>query len=124
VIQRLVGIELLLADDHVGNRLLVMLRDGLGYSPDLCRDQEGLLERHRVVGNVHFMVLDGELDLWSHEIGVLVDGKLVDGRVVFLLFLLSLLLLFLGSHAPTLNIYYAVALSVPAFPTPELQSRN
>lgn len=44
------------------------------------------------------MMFDGELNLGSDEIGVLVDGNLVDGRIVFLLFLLSLLLLFLGSH--------------------------
>lgn len=61
-------------------------------------------------------MLDGKLDLRSHKIGVLVDGNLVNGWVVFLLFLLSLLLLFLGSHAPTLNIYYAVAFSSLVYP--------
>lgn len=46
------------------------------------------------------MMFDGQLDFRGDEIGVLVDGNLVDGRIVFLLFLLSLLLLFLWSHAP------------------------
>jgi hypothetical protein len=47
-------------------------------------------------------VPDRQLDLRGHQFGVLVDGDLVDGGIVLLLFLLSLLLFFLGGHASSL----------------------
>ena len=108
--QRLQGVVLVAADDHVGDRLLVVLRDGLGYSPDLGSDEEGELEGHRIVGDFHLRVTDGELHLGGDQFGVLVDGDLVDWRVVLFLLLLSLLLFLLGRHHPALSIYYEVAL--------------
>jgi hypothetical protein len=99
MIKSLVGIVFVLANDDVGDRLLVVLRDGLGNSPDLGADEHRQFEGHGLIGNFHFCVANGEFNLWSYKIGVLVDGNLIDGRVIFLLFLLSLLLLFFGSHA-------------------------
>jgi hypothetical protein len=58
-------------------------------------------------------VPDRQLDLRGHQFGVLVDGDLVDGGIVLLLFLLSLLLFFLGGHASSLYIC-EVALFLPA----------
>lgn len=82
----------------------MVLGDGLGYSPDLGGDEEGELQRHRIVGYLHLCVADGELDLGGDQFGVLVDGDLVDWRVVLFLFLLSLLLFLLGRHHPLLYI--------------------
>jgi hypothetical protein len=99
--KRLLGVELVPTDDNIRNGLLVVLGDGLGHSPDLGSDQEGELERHGIVGDLHLRVPDGQLDLGSHQFGVLVDGNLVHRWIVLLLLLLSLLLLFLGGHAST-----------------------
>ena len=55
------------------------------------------------------MVFNRELDLGCHQLGILVDGDLVDRRIVLFLFLFSLLLFFLWSHSPLVNIIIAVA---------------
>ena len=47
---------------------------------------------------------DGELHLGGDQFGVLVNGDLVDWRVVLFLLLLSLLLFLLGCHHP-LSLY-------------------
>jgi hypothetical protein len=79
-----------------------MASDGLGNSPDLCAYEYSQLQSHRVVGDVHLGVFDGELYLWGHQFGVLVNGNLVYRRVILLLFFLSLLLLLFRSHALSL----------------------
>ena len=43
MVQGLIGVELLLAELHVDDGLLVHFGDGLGYSSDLGGDEEGLL---------------------------------------------------------------------------------
>lgn len=98
-------VEFILADDDVHDGFLVVLCDGLCHSPDLGGDEEGQLEGHGIVRDFHLGVPDRQLDLRGHQFGVLVDGDLVYGRIVLLLFLLSLLLFFLGGHASSLYIY-------------------
>jgi hypothetical protein len=110
MIECLCGFELVLADDDVGDGLLVVFGDGLRNASYLRRNHEGLLEGHRIMGNFHLVVFDGQFHLGGDKVGVLVDGDLVDRRIVFFLFLLSLLLLFLGSHLPVVQYNYAVAL--------------
>ena len=73
-----------------------MPTDRLGHSTHWGADQHRYLEGHRVVGNVHFVVLDGQLDFRSHNVRVLIDGGLVDWGVILFLLLLSLLF-FLGA---------------------------
>lgn len=108
--KRLQGVILIAADNHIGDRLLMVLRNGLGYSPDLGSNEEGELEGHRIVRDIHLGVTNGKLHLGGDQFGVLVNGDLVDWRVVLFLFLLSLLLFLLGCHHPFLSIYYEVAL--------------
>lgn len=105
MIKGLIWVIFVLADDDICDGLLMMLRDGLGYSSDLGADEHCKFQGHGIIGYFHFCVPDGEVDFRSDQIGVLVDGNLIDGRIVFFLFLFSLLLLFLGSHS--LTIYYS-----------------
>jgi hypothetical protein len=76
--------------------------DGLGHATHLSSDEEGQLESHGIIGDLHLRMPDCQLDLGSHQFGVLVDGNLVHRGIVLLLLLLSLLLLFFGGHASSL----------------------
>ena len=113
MVQGFVVVEFILADDDIGDGFLVVLCDGLCHSPDLGGDEEGELQGHGIVRDFHLGVPDRQLDLRGHQFGVLVDGDLVDGGIVLLLVLLSLLLFFLGGHASSLYIC-EVALFLPA----------
>ena len=113
MVQGFVDVEFILADNDIGDGLLVVFGDGLGHSPDLGSDEEGQLEGHGIVRDLHLGVPDRQLDLGSHQFGVLVDGDLVDGGIVLLLFLLSLLLLFLGGHPSTIYIYEVALIFIP-----------
>jgi hypothetical protein len=104
VVKGFIHVKIILADDDVCYRFLVVLGDSLGYSPDFGGDEEGDLKSHGIVGNFHLSVLDGELYLRSHQLGVLVDWNLVYGGIILLLFLLSLLLLLFRGHASFNNI--------------------
>ena len=66
MVQGLIGVELLLAELHVDDGLLVHFGDGLGYSSDLGGDEEGLFESHGLVGYFHLVVFDGEFYFWGN----------------------------------------------------------
>lgn len=100
MVKNLVCFVFVFADTDVGDRFLMKSRDGLGYSSNLGTDKHSQFQSHGVVGYFHLRMFDRELDFGSDEIGVLVDGDLVDRWVVLFLFLFSLLLLFLRSHSP------------------------
>jgi hypothetical protein len=103
VIQSLVRIVFILADNHISDGLLMVPRNGLGDSPDLGCNQHSELQSHRIIGYFHFSVLYCQLHLWCHKLRILVNGYLVDWGIVLFLFLFSLLLFFLWSHTPSPN---------------------
>lgn len=102
MVEGFMGVKLVSTDDDIGDGLLVVLGNGLGHAAHLGSDEESQLESHGIIGDLHLRMPDRQLDLRSHQLGVLVDGNLVHRWIVLLLLLLSLLLLFLGGHASSL----------------------
>lgn len=66
MIERLIEVELILADDDICDGFLVVFGDGLGYSPDLGSDEEGELQGHCIVGYFHLCMTDRQLYLRRH----------------------------------------------------------
>lgn len=91
---------LVLADYYITDGLLVVPADGLSHSGHGRWDQHSNLQIHGVIGDIHFMMLDCELDLGGDNIWVLIYWDLVDWGIVLLLLLLLGFLLFLRRHRP------------------------
>lgn len=58
MVECLMSIKFVPTDDDIRNGLLVVFGDGLGHSPNLGSDQEGQLQRHGIIGDLHLGMPD------------------------------------------------------------------